>query len=64
MSDDDDLLFSNDNIERWKGRELPPEWLKERKGILFARCQTQSAELRNLIAIAEADLASLLDEPL
>ncbi len=52
MNDDDayDLLFSTEDIERWKRRELPPEWLEERKGILLARCQIQATVLKKLLA--------------
>lgn len=67
MNDDDDvygLLFSTQNIERWKRRELPNDWLKQQTDILIARCHAQSAELKEMLASAAPATASRLNEPL
>lgn len=64
MSDDDDLLFGVDDLERWKRRELPPEWLKERKDILLARCQTQATMLKKLLASADRSMTEHIHRPL
>lgn len=66
MNDDDayDLLFSTEDIERWKRRELPNDWLKQQTDILIARCHAQSTELKKLLASADLATASRLNEPL
>lgn len=66
MNDDDayDPLFSTEDIERWKRRELPSDWLKQQTDILIARCRAQSAELKKLLASADSATASRLKEPL
>jgi len=66
MNDDDayDLLFSTEDIERWKRRELPNAWLKQQTDILIARCHAQSAEVKKLLASADPATASRLNEPL
>ena len=64
MNDDDDLLFSTENIERWKRGEQPRGWLKHQAAILIARCHAQSAELKKLLASADPATASRLNEPL
>lgn len=67
MNDDDDaddLLFSNEDIDRWKRRELPPEWLTQRKNILLARCQTQATMLKKLLASADRSMAECFHKPL
>lgn len=65
MNDDDadDLLFSTEDIERWKRRELPNDWLKHQAAILIARCHAQSAELKKLLASADP-ATGRLKEPL
>ncbi|KJV37680.1 hypothetical protein VH88_15205 [Brevundimonas sp. KM4] len=45
---DDDLLFPMDDLERWKRRELPQDWLAQRQEILIARLRAQAAELQRL----------------
>ncbi len=64
MNDVYGLLFSTQNIERWKRRELPNDWLKQQSDILIARCHAQSAELEKLLASADPATASRLNEPL
>lgn len=64
MNDDDDLLLSTENIERWKRRELPNDWLKQQTDLLIARCHAQSAELKKLLASADPATASRLNKPL
>lgn len=61
---DDDLLFSNEDIERWKRREFPHEWLKERKDILLARSRAQSEHFKKMLASADPAMASRLNKPL
>lgn len=64
MNDDDDLLFGVDDLERWKRRELPPEWLKGRKHILLARSRAQSEQFKKMLASADPATASRLNTPL
>ena len=62
--DDYEPLFSLENIERWKRRELPPEWLKMQKEISVARCSAQLDELKKILASADAATANRLNRPL
>lgn len=62
--DDYEPLFSLENIERWKRRELPLEWLEERKNILTVRCRAQSDQLRKMLASADVATANRLNRPL
>lgn len=67
MSDDDDayhLLFSTENIERWKRRELPLEWLEERENILTASCRALSDQLSQMLASADAATINRFNRPL
>lgn len=67
MIEDDDAdspLFSTEDIERWKRRELPFEWLEERKNILTARCRAQSDQLGKMLASADVATANRLNRPL
>lgn len=41
---DDDLLFLIDDLERWKHRELPKDWLANRKNVLIERLRRLGAE--------------------
>ena len=54
MNDDDayDLLFSTEDIERRKRRELPQDWL------------AQSAHFKKMLASADPATASRLKKPL
>ena len=47
---DNDLLFSIDDIEGWKRGERPDGWLEDRKNVLLARCHAQTARLKKLLA--------------
>lgn len=42
---DDDLLFPLDDLERWKRRQLPQDWLAKRQVLLIARIHAQAAEV-------------------
>lgn len=67
MNDDDDvygLLFSTQNIERWKRRELPNDWLKQQTDILIARSRAQSAHFKKMLVSAAPATASRLKKPL
>lgn len=44
---DDDLLFPVDDLERWKRRELPKDWLVNRQALLLARLRALAAECAN-----------------
>ena len=62
--DDYEPLFSTENIERWKRRELPPEWLKMQKKIFVARCNAQFEELNKMLASADEETVKRLNRPL
>ena len=62
--DDYERLFSMENIERWKRRELPPEWLKMQKEISVARCNAQLDELNKILATADPATVKRLNRPL
>lgn len=64
MSDDDDLLFPVDDINRWKRRELPEGWLAHQKDVLLARCHAQTARLKKLLASADPETARRLNKRL
>lgn len=66
MNDDDDYypLFSTEDIERWKRRERPPEWLEQQKNILAARCRVQSKSFEKMLASADAATAHRLNRPI
>ncbi len=61
---DDDLLFGLDDLERWKRGDHPEDWLEQRKDLLVARCQAQTARLEQLLATANRALVARLNEPL
>lgn len=44
---DDDLLFPVDDLERWKRRELPKNWLVNRQALLLARLRALAFECAN-----------------
>ncbi len=60
----DDLLFGFDDLERWKRGDHSEDWLEQRKDILLARCQAQSAGLKQLLASADRALVERLNKPL
>ena len=60
----DDLLFPVDDLDLWKKRELPEDWLAERMDILIARCQAQSTELAKLLNSSNSALLARLKGPL
>lgn len=66
MNDDDydGLLFSVDDLERWKRRELPPSWLDDQAAVLIARSKAQSAQFQKLLATADPATVSRLKNPL
>jgi hypothetical protein len=41
---DDDLLFPIGDLERWKRRELPKDWLANRQNLLLERLRRLAAE--------------------
>lgn len=53
---DNDLLFPMDDLERWTRRELPEDWLADRKNVLLER-------LRRLAAEAEGTLGCSASTP-
>ncbi len=55
MNDDDDLLFGVDDINRWKRRELPEDWLTNRCDILLARLRATSADCDQLMSRPRPD---------
>lgn len=62
--DDYEPLFSLENIERWKRRELPAEWLEMQKKIFVARCSAQLDELNKILASADDETVKRLNRPL
>lgn len=62
--DDYEPLFSLENIERWKRRELPAEWLQMQKEIFLARCRAQLDELNKILASADDETVKRLKRPL
>lgn len=55
MNDDDDLLFGVDDINRWKRRELPEDWLTNRCDILLARLRAASADCDQIMSRPRPD---------
>ncbi|MFC5373807.1 hypothetical protein ACFPIF_14670 [Brevundimonas faecalis] len=41
---DDDLLFPMDDLDRWKRRELPKDWLANRQNLLLERLRRLAEE--------------------
>jgi len=58
---DDDLLFSVDDIAGWKRGERPDGWLEDRKNVLLARCHAQTAWLKKLLASVDPETARRLN---
>lgn len=42
----DDLLFPMDDLERWKRRELPKDWLANRQNLLLERLRRLAEEAK------------------
>ena len=61
---DDDLLFGVDDLERRKRGDHSEDGLEQRKAVLLARCQAQSAGLKQLLASADRALVERLNKPL
>ncbi|QBQ49517.1 hypothetical protein [Brevundimonas naejangsanensis] len=59
--DTDDLLFSNEDIERWKRGEQPEGWLEHRKDVLLARCRAQT---KRLLASSSPATTHPMNQPL
>lgn len=57
---DDDLLFSFDDLQRLKRGDQPETWLEDRKEVLLARCHAQSAMLEKLLASSDRALGARL----
>lgn len=47
---DDDLLFGVGDLNRWKLRELPQDWLADRQRSLLERLRQRVTELNNTTA--------------
>lgn len=47
---DDDLLFPVDDLDLWKKRELPEDWLAERQRSLLERLRERASALRKTTA--------------
>lgn len=62
--DDYEPLFSLENIERWKRRELPLEWLEQEKNILTSRCHARSNQLSKMLASADKATTKRFNRPL
>ena len=43
----DDLLFPLDDLERWKRRQLPKDWLANRQKLLLERLRHLAAEAKS-----------------
>lgn len=61
---EDELLFGVDDLGDWQRGERPKEWLEERKNVLLARCQAQSAMMEKLLASTDRALVARLNKPL
>lgn len=61
---DDDQLFSVDDLELWKNRTLPGDWVEQRMAILIERQRVQAANLEMLMISAGAATRRRLNEPL
>lgn len=61
---DDDLLFGMDDLERWKKRTLPNDWLEQRMAVLIERQRAQLANLTTLMQSADAATIRRLNERL
>lgn len=61
---DDNLLFSVDDLELWKKRVLPSDWLRQRMTILVERQRAQAASFERLMKPAGAATRQRLNEPL
>lgn len=61
---DDDLLFTVDDLELWKKRALPNDWLEQRMAALIERQRAQSGNLEMLMISAGAATRLRLNAPL
>lgn len=61
---EDDLLFSADDLELWKKRALPGDWLEQRMAALGERQRAQTANLERFMKSAGAATRRRLNEPL
>lgn len=61
---DDDFLFSLEEIERLKRGEQPDGWLDAQKTVLMERLRAQSEMLGKLLAPTDPALAARLYKPL
>lgn len=59
---DDNLLFPMDDLERWKRRELPKDWLANRKNVLIERLRRSATEAEGASGCA-APTAKLATPP-
>lgn len=58
---DDKLLFSVDDIERWKRRELPSSWLDQQGKSLCRRFRDQFANLTTSLSGRDDNLGERTD---
>lgn len=56
----DDLLFSADDVEMWKNGDLPDTWLDDRMAALRARLNAQSQQFNKLLIEADPAMAARL----
>lgn len=61
---DDDLLFSVDDLEGYKRGKQPEGWLEEQKNALLERFRVQSANFQNLLMLAAPETARRLNKRL
>lgn len=47
---DDDLLFGVDDLNRWKWREFPQDWMADRQRSLLERLRQRVTELKTTTA--------------
>lgn len=48
FDEDDEPVFTVDNIMRWQNGELPREWLDHQMAILIARAKAQAKRFASL----------------
>lgn len=61
---DDDLLFTVNDLDSYKRGEQPDSWLGDRHEVLATRCRAQKAKLEKLLASASPVLFDRLNKPL
>lgn len=49
---DDDPLFAVDDLELWKKRTLPRDWLEQRMAVLIERQRAQTSNLERFMKSA------------